>query len=216
MDILKYIGSFVCHQMAERSFEVGGRFLPLCSRCTGIYGGFLAGIVYRILTRQVRSKELPAPGITATCVLFIVVLVVQSIGSYFDLWRDTSNVRFILGLLGGSSISILLLPTVSFFLLTGPGKERVTTSYSQYAILLALVGLMCMLPFIDKAIIAHIIAILSVGGLVILYLMINTVIATMMTNWRQRKHNIKSVLLLSGLVLILFVIEGSVLRKIHQ
>lgn len=37
--------SFVCHQKEERCFSIKDAPLPVCSRCTGIYTGFLAGII---------------------------------------------------------------------------------------------------------------------------------------------------------------------------
>lgn len=215
MEILRYIGSFVCQQMTERTFEVAGRFLPLCARCTGIYGGFFMGCLYAVLIRQVRSKRLPPLAITVTCVFFMVVLILQSIGSHFTLWRDTNNMRLILGLLGGSSISILLLPALNSLLLTGPKEKRVTKPYASYVILLALLGLVYLFPFIDKVIVANIVAISSIMGLVILYLTINISLGALIINWKKRKHNLKSLLLLAGLVLILFIIEGSVLKRVH-
>lgn len=38
--------SFVCHQKAERCFWIKETPLPVCSRCTGIYTGFFAGVVF--------------------------------------------------------------------------------------------------------------------------------------------------------------------------
>lgn len=37
------IGSFVCHQLPERSFHLAGVQLPVCARCTGIYAGAAIG-----------------------------------------------------------------------------------------------------------------------------------------------------------------------------
>ena len=34
------IGGFICHQMPERSFHLGGLQIPVCARCLGIYAGF--------------------------------------------------------------------------------------------------------------------------------------------------------------------------------
>jgi uncharacterized membrane protein len=35
-------GSFVCHQRPERSFSLGGRQMPVCARCAGIYAAAAA------------------------------------------------------------------------------------------------------------------------------------------------------------------------------
>lgn len=37
------IGSFICHQIPERSFHLAGFQLPVCARCLGIYFGAAAG-----------------------------------------------------------------------------------------------------------------------------------------------------------------------------
>src|ERR671913_225429 len=40
----------VCHQIAERSFHVDGHALAVCSRCTGIYAGFmLSALLYPLV-----------------------------------------------------------------------------------------------------------------------------------------------------------------------
>jgi uncharacterized membrane protein len=39
------IGSYICHQRPERSFELAGAQLPVCARCLGLYGGAALGAV---------------------------------------------------------------------------------------------------------------------------------------------------------------------------
>ena len=39
-------GSFICHQLPERSFHVQGAQLPVCARCLGLYcGGALGSVI---------------------------------------------------------------------------------------------------------------------------------------------------------------------------
>ena len=38
-------GSFVCHQIPERSFHLSGVQLPVCARCTGLYLGAAVGMI---------------------------------------------------------------------------------------------------------------------------------------------------------------------------
>jgi len=42
-------GSHICHQRPERSFHVGGRQMPVCARCTGLYVSAAAGAPIAIL-----------------------------------------------------------------------------------------------------------------------------------------------------------------------
>lgn len=44
--------SFVCHQKEERCFFINDVPLPVCSRCTGIYTGFLAGVFFFPILRR--------------------------------------------------------------------------------------------------------------------------------------------------------------------
>jgi uncharacterized membrane protein len=41
------IGHVVCHQNPERSLWIGGAPLPVCARCTGIYGGVFLALLLR-------------------------------------------------------------------------------------------------------------------------------------------------------------------------
>jgi uncharacterized membrane protein len=38
-------GSFVCHQISDRSFHIAGVQLPVCARCTGLYLGAAIGAI---------------------------------------------------------------------------------------------------------------------------------------------------------------------------
>ncbi|MFH1820931.1 MAG: DUF2085 domain-containing protein [Methanobacteriota archaeon] len=40
--MLEYTSFLVCHQIPERTLSIGGKLLPLCARCTGIYCGFFS------------------------------------------------------------------------------------------------------------------------------------------------------------------------------
>src|SRR4051794_17031098 len=40
--VLYLAGSFICHQLPDRSFHLAGVQLPVCARCIGIYAGLFA------------------------------------------------------------------------------------------------------------------------------------------------------------------------------
>jgi len=44
---LDAIAYAVCHRIAARSFEIGSTALPLCARCTGMYMGAVAGLIFQ-------------------------------------------------------------------------------------------------------------------------------------------------------------------------
>ena len=43
--LIDAIASVVCHQLPERSFFIGGRQVPVCARCTGLYLSAAAGLL---------------------------------------------------------------------------------------------------------------------------------------------------------------------------
>src|SRR3990170_3560751 len=53
----------VCHQVAGRSLRCFGEPLAVCTRCTGIYLGFLLGLGLYPFLRGWRRLSLPAPRI---------------------------------------------------------------------------------------------------------------------------------------------------------
>src|SRR6185436_9681371 len=54
-------GSFICHQLPERSFYVQGAQLPVCARCLGLYcgGAFGSVIGASAVVRHRISREEP-------------------------------------------------------------------------------------------------------------------------------------------------------------
>ena len=44
-------GSFICHQIPQRSFHLDGIQLPVCARCLGLYGGGTFGSVIAAFRR---------------------------------------------------------------------------------------------------------------------------------------------------------------------
>src|SRR5262245_32852563 len=52
--------SAVCHQLYERSFTLYGHPLGVCSRCTGIYGGFGFGLILYPFLRSLKEVSFPA------------------------------------------------------------------------------------------------------------------------------------------------------------
>jgi len=72
-------GGLVCHQRVERSFTIGGRPMPVCARCTGLYvsgaaGALAAWMVLPLLPRRTRTA------IVAAAVPTVATIVLESAG----------------------------------------------------------------------------------------------------------------------------------------
>src|SRR5690349_22959280 len=59
LDRLRWLDSGVCAQMPTHTFYPGGERLPLCSRNTGIYLGFIVTLILLYSTGRGRAQQLP-------------------------------------------------------------------------------------------------------------------------------------------------------------
>jgi len=56
IDFIRFVGSGACHQNPQLSFFDGSLYMPVCSRCTGIYIGFIFSIIaILVLERKVKK-----------------------------------------------------------------------------------------------------------------------------------------------------------------
>ena len=64
----------ICHGLADRCFVIGGSAMPICARCTAIWGGLLLGTaLFALLWRSIRDVPLGA-------------LAVANLLHFIDLW----------------------------------------------------------------------------------------------------------------------------------
>lgn len=97
-----------CHQLPERSLMVEGMQLPLCARCTGLYGGFALGLLCQVGAGHAGVQF--ASRVRAIAVLALAVLVLQGAGERWAGMNSTNPTRLLLGLAGGTALSVLLVP----------------------------------------------------------------------------------------------------------
>ncbi|MEM1057309.1 MAG: DUF2085 domain-containing protein [Bacteroidota bacterium] len=108
--------SFVCHQLPERSFAIGGVQIALCHRCTGILGGMALGLVLApLLVRlgaevgQVLFARVPSRHRAA--VLFLLALVPTTVDwslGASGVWANTPASRIATGTALGLVAGLLI------------------------------------------------------------------------------------------------------------
>jgi len=99
----------ICHQDPGRSFHLMGHPLAVCSRCTGIYIGFLLGALVYPFLRGFKRKSLP-PG---------WVLVVGALPTAFEFLLSRFRIinsdlffRSLTGLIVGSVTAFYVIPAI--------------------------------------------------------------------------------------------------------
>jgi uncharacterized membrane protein len=100
-----YIGHLVCHQLPERSFWVGGHYLPVCARDTGVYLGFFIG--YMLL--PLRKKDACGPPNLWMTLLMTMPMVIDGTTQLVGFRTSTNELRLLTGLLFGAALAPLLI-----------------------------------------------------------------------------------------------------------
>jgi len=109
--IFNYIGRLVCHQIPERTLWIGGSYLPVCARDTGIYLGFFIG--YLLLFA--RRKEACGPPNLWITLFMVVPMIVDAVTQFIGFRTSINELRLLTGLMFGTALSpflVYLLPTV--------------------------------------------------------------------------------------------------------
>lgn len=99
--------SAVCHQMPERSFHLDGLPLGVCSRCTGIYAGFIAGLLVYPFARSLRDQQMPS---RFWMILAVLPALIDFGGGYLGLFTNTFFSRAATGALLGTVAAFYVLP----------------------------------------------------------------------------------------------------------
>ncbi len=100
---------FLCHKIPSRTFHYRGNPFPICSRCTGIFIGYIIATILLIL-----SIFFPLFLIRfwISIILLIPMLLDGGI-QYFTHYESNNIKRLITGLLGGIGIVFFLYYVVS-------------------------------------------------------------------------------------------------------
>jgi len=99
-----------CHQIPPRCFHVFGCPLAVCTRCLGIYFGFLAGSLFYPFARGL--KELPIPK-TRTFFIFTIPIVLDASINFFALVSTGGLIRFGSGFIWGTILSFYFISGIS-------------------------------------------------------------------------------------------------------
>lgn len=109
------VGYAVCHRIADRSYFFGSRQMPLCSRCTGMYLGAFAGLIY--LGRKGRRGGFPPKLILMVLGFLALLFVIDGVNSFTDifpgipqLYAPMNWLRLITGTMLGILIPAALIP----------------------------------------------------------------------------------------------------------
>ncbi len=130
LDLADRAGYAVCHRIPAHSFSIGGRQLPLCARCSGLYLGALAGLGVLALRGRGQVGHFPARPYRLLLGLFMLLWAADGTNSFLallqfpHLYPPSNPLRLITGALAGVSIAAILLPALNMTLWRDPLPAR--------------------------------------------------------------------------------------------
>src|SRR5262245_3313975 len=99
--------SAVCHQAPERSFYFHGRPMGVCSRCAGIYAGFIIGLLLYPFLRDLREDRFPPRWILIGAA---IPTAIDFTGGILGLFANTFLSRTLTGMLFGAVAAFYMNP----------------------------------------------------------------------------------------------------------
>lgn len=106
------IGYAICHRIDERSFQIFGRQLPLCARCTGEFYAAGTSLLFFAFVSP-RKSGMPGWKLGAPLILFLLAFGFDGSNSYLYLLKQTSGAF--------ENIPNLYIPNNTLRLFTGSG-----------------------------------------------------------------------------------------------
>jgi hypothetical protein len=120
------LGSFICHQRPERSFELAGAQLPVCARCLGLYAGAACGAVLAsgvalrrgspaIAGEQMRRWRTVVLRRGRTLVaLSVIPALLSLVVEWTGIGQPGNAVRAFTGVVAGSIVAAVVLATLHY------------------------------------------------------------------------------------------------------
>src|SRR5579883_3419556 len=85
LDRLRALDGGICAQLPTHSFYPGGQRLPLCSRNTGIYLGYMLTFITLFLTGRGRATQFPRWPMALALLACVAALGIDGFNSLFQI-----------------------------------------------------------------------------------------------------------------------------------
>jgi uncharacterized membrane protein len=185
------VGYSVCHRIAERSFLVGGRALPLCARCSGMYLGIVGAWFFYSFKGQ-REGGFPTRKMMTILGLFAVVWALDGLNSFLHLIPDTPRVyppsdlgRLLTGTLMGISMMSIVFPMFNQVAWFNWNPKPALDSFKKLGGVILIGLILAGLVLTDNTLILYPLALISAGSV---FLLLTIIYATMILNfWRANQ-----------------------------
>jgi uncharacterized membrane protein len=176
------IGYAVCHRIDARSFHLGDRTLPLCSRCSGTYLGVVLALGYFVGFKK-RASNFPPRRLLMVLGLFFLLYAVDGLNSYFSLipiaphlYEPSNFLRLTTGMFFGISLASIVYPGFNQSIWLQPSSKPSLQSMKELGSLVFIGGALILVVSVENPLILYPAALISSGGVLILLTMVYTMV----------------------------------------
>jgi uncharacterized membrane protein len=211
------VGYAVCHRIDLRSFHLGERTLPLCSRCTGMYLGSTLAFVYLWLRGRGRAGEFPRRGLLVVLGMLGAAFAIDGVNSYLaffpggpPLYAPSNPMRLLTGTGLGLAMGSLVLPGFNQAVWKTWRKEPSLESPVDLSLLLVAGLGVALLVLTENPLVLYPLAILSSLGVVFLLTCVYTMLVLLLTGRENHVEGWGQLIVpaLAGFTLALLQIAG--------
>ena len=224
------VGYAICHRIDERSFQIFGRQLPLCARCTGEF--YAAGITLLFLAIvSPRKSGMPGWNLGAPLIIFFLAFGIDGSNSYLYLLKQTSGSTL-------NNIPNIYIPNNTLRLFTGSGMGIALASilfpafnssswktfdpapaldWKKLSTLIAIIFVIDLLVLTESPIVLLPIAIISVLGVLTLLIVVFSMVWVLIMQQENAFTSIAQMWmpLLAGTTLAFLMITAIDLLRLH-
>ena len=175
------VGYAVCHRIDARSFHLGARETPLCARCSGMYLGALAGMIFQFL--QGRKGAMPSRKLYALLALFVAAFGIDGVNSYLhffpqlpSLYQPQNWLRLLTGTGMGLAMAAVLAPAFHQTMWTTWQDLSPFSSWRQIGLAIGIVLIVDGLLLTENTLLLYPLAVLSAFGVVLILTMVYTMV----------------------------------------
>jgi uncharacterized membrane protein len=212
------LGSSVCHQLPERSFNAGSLYMPVCARCEGIYLGFLFSALILFLMFRKREAELPPLYIIIILLLFVLSTVIDALLSYFFVIRTYNLSRLITGYLSGAAAMTIIFPIFNYQYFKRSKEIRIFSRPWKFILFLAISGTIIAIAASNIYIINNIFFYIIALGIVFTFYFANLIILFLIPYFSKKASRLfcRQLVIPSIIAVSLSAIELFISYKFHQ
>lgn len=220
LDRLRWLDSGICAQMPSHSFFPGGQELPLCSRNTGIYLGFIVTLLTLVATGRGRAQKLPRWPIIVVLLCGVMAMAFDGFNSLNldlglpHLYQPHNLLRLATGLATGLALATLSLPIVNYLFWRESNEQRTVSSWMSLLLLLPGLVLAFFAVASQSWLILYPVALLSTAGVLTVVSGINLLMLVAISKRDQTFERYRALLPFFSLALLLAIGEMLALAQL--